>query len=203
VTSAALSTLLAGLLFGLSLIVAIGAQNTFVLQQGLLRRHVTAVVAICAASDVALIGAGVAGASVALDGREWLLTTVRIAGAAFLLTYAALAVRRLGRPAQLPAGGHRPTSAGSVIAVCLAFTWLNPAVYLDTVVLLGSVANSRGPGEWWFGLGAALGSIVWFVGLGFGARLLTPLFARRAAWRALDGFVAVVMTITAGRILLG
>jgi L-lysine exporter family protein LysE/ArgO len=194
---------LAGLQFGLSLIVAIGAQNTYVIRQGIARAHVPTVVVICAVSDVILIAAGVAGLGAVVGHHHGLLLTVRVVGAAFLFGYAALAARRALRPGRRTAGG--PAAASSwpaVVATCLAFTWLNPAVYLDTVVLLGSVA-ATGPDPWWFGGGAALGSIAWFAGLGFGARLLAPVFRRPGAWQALDVFVAVVMAVTAARVLVG
>jgi L-lysine exporter family protein LysE/ArgO len=193
---------MAGLVFGLSLIVAIGAQNTFVLRQGALRQHVVTVVVICSLSDAILIAAGVAGASAAVAGRQWLLTAVRGLGAALLFAYGAVATRRALRQPTVT-GGPRTTrsSRAAVIGACLAFTWLNPAVYLDTVVLLGSVANTRPGHQWWFGGGAALGSILWFAALAFGAGLLAPVLKRPGAWRMLDAFVAVIMTATALRVL--
>jgi L-lysine exporter family protein LysE/ArgO len=194
---------LAGLLFGLSLLVAIGAQNAYVIRQGIARAHVPTVVAICAVSDVILIAAGVAGLGAVVGHAHGLLLTVRLLGAAFLLGYAALAARRALRPGPRVADGSAATSSWpAVAATCLAFTWLNPAVYLDTVVLLGSVAATR-PDPWWFGGGAAVASIAWFAGLGFGARLLAPVFRQHRAWRAMDVFVAVVMTVTAARVLAG
>ncbi len=135
---------LAGLLFGLSLIVAIGAQNTYVIRQGIARAHVPTVVTICAVSDVILIAAGVAGLGAVVGHARGLLLTVRLLGVAFLLGYAALAARRALRPGPGTADGAAATSTWrAVAAACLAFTWLNPAVYLDTVVLLGSVAATR------------------------------------------------------------
>ncbi len=194
---------LAGLLFGLSLIVAIGAQNTYVIRQGIARAHVPTVVTICAISDVILIAAGVAGLGAVVGHARGLLLAVRLLGAAFLLGYAALAARRALRPGTKIADGAAATpSWPAVVATCLAFTWLNPAVYLDTVVLLGSVAVTR-PDPWWFGGGAAVASVAWFAGLGFGARLLAPVFRQQRAWRAMDVFVAVVMTVTAARVLAG
>jgi L-lysine exporter family protein LysE/ArgO len=195
---------LAGLQFGLSLIVAIGAQNTYVIRQGIARAHVPTVVVICAVSDVILIAAGVAGLGAVVGHHHGLLLTVRVVGAAFLFGYAALAARRALRPPGPGMAGGAPTTSSwpAVVATCLAFTWLNPAVYLDTVVLLGSVA-ATGPDPWWFGGGAAVASIAWFAGLGFGARLLAPVFRRRRAWQAMDVFVAVVMTVTAARVLVG
>ena len=194
---------IAGLLFGLSLIVAIGAQNTYVIRQGIARAHVPTVVTICAVSDVILIAAGVAGLGAVVGHARGLLLIVRLLGAAFLLGYAALAARRALWPGNRIDGDAAATSSWpAVAATCLAFTWLNPAVYLDTVVLLGSVAATR-PDPWWFGGGAAVASIAWFAGLGFGARLVAPVFRQRRAWRALDVFVAVVMTVTAARVLAG
>ncbi|PZR52237.1 amino acid transporter [Xylanimonas oleitrophica] len=204
--SAAALDALTGLGFGLSLIVAIGAQNTFVLRQGLRREHVGAVVAVCMLSDVVLISAGVAGAGALLGAVPWLATVMRWGGAAFLLVYAALAARRALRPtgAALDADtGRVPAGLGSAVGTAMALTWLNPHVYLDTLVLLGSVAGGHGDGRWWFGAGAILGSVVWFTALGYGARLLRPLFARPRAWRVLDGAIAVVMTAIAVGLVAG
>ena len=203
-SSHALVSGLAGLGFGLSLIIAIGAQNAFVLRQGLRREHVLAVVVVCAASDAALIAVGVGGLGALLQLVPWLLVAVRIGGALFLLTYGALAARRAIRPAALAtetSGQSTPLLA--TVATCVALTWLNPHVYLDTVVLLGSVAATHGADRWWFGLGAALGSILWFSILGYGARLLRPVFARPTAWRVLDLLVAIVMVGLAVSLLIG
>jgi L-lysine exporter family protein LysE/ArgO len=185
----------AGLGLGLSLIVAIGAQNAFVLRQGLRLEHVTAVVMVCAVSDAVLILAGVAGNSWLSTRLPDAITAIRLGGAAFLLGYAVLAARRALRPASIAveAGGLR-NGLVATVATCLALTWLNPHVYLDTVLLVGSVADSRGGNRWWFAAGAVVGSLVWFSALGYGARLLRPLFARPAAWRVLDALIAVVMT---------
>ena len=185
---------LAGLGLGFSLIVAIGAQNAFVLRQGLLREHVLMVVAICALSDIALIALGIAGAGAVFTAVPWLVEVVRWAGAAFLFVYGLLAARRAWRPKALTAAAS--SSGAPAIAVAgtvLALTWLNPHVYLDTLVLLGSVGSTHGDDRWWFGLGAGVASILWFTLLGFGARLLAPVFARPLAWRVLDGAIAVVM----------
>jgi L-lysine exporter family protein LysE/ArgO len=184
---------LSGLGFGLSLIIAIGVQNAFVLRQGIRGEHVAAVVAICAISDAILIALGVGGAGALLQGA--LVEGVRWAGAAFLIGYALLAARRAWRPGALHAAGGEASGLRAVIAATLALTWLNPHVYLDTVVLLGSVSATHGDARWWFGLGAMTGSLLWFAGLGFGARLLRRPFARPAAWRALDGAVAVFMGV--------
>ncbi len=201
--SSALLAAASGLGLGLSLIVAIGAQNAFVLRQGLRTEHVAAVVAVCLLSDVVLIAAGTAGAGALVTRVPELLTVVCLAGAAFLLVYGAMAARRAVRPAALVTeeSGRR---AGLLVTVTtgLALTWLNPHVYLDTVVLLGSLASTWDDERWWFAAGAGLGSAVWFTGLGYGARLLRPVFARPAAWRVLDAAIAVVMvTLAVGLVL--
>jgi len=192
---------LSGLGLGLSLIIAIGAQNAFVLRQGLRREHVLLVVAICALSDLALIALGVGGGGLLFTALPVLVEVVRWVGAAFLLVYGLFAARRALRPSRLTASDESPAltrpSTLAVAATCLALTWLNPHVYLDTVVLLGSVASTRGEWRWAFGAGAGLGSILWFSALGFGARLLAPLFARPLAWRVLDALIAVVMVALA------
>jgi L-lysine exporter family protein LysE/ArgO len=191
---AALLALASGLALGLGLIIAIGAQNAFVLRQGLRIEHVAAVVAVCAVSDIVLIGAGVLGAGAVLARLPWLIPVVCFAGAAFLLGYGVLAARRALRPgALLPDSTGARAGLAVTVATCLALTWLNPHVYLDTVVLLGSTASTFGAHRWAFAAGAGLGSVVWFAGLGYGARLLRPVFARPAAWRVLDAGIAVVM----------
>ena len=198
-----LLTALAGFGFGLSLIVAIGAQNAFVLRQGLRREHVLAVVVVCAVSDAVLILLGIAGAGAVIASAPVVLTVVRYAGAAFLFAYGVFAARRALRPTAFTADGPAVRSSlAATLATVLALTWLNPHVYLDTVVLLGSIANTHGDDRWWFGIGAVLGSIVWFTALGFGARLLQPVFARPAAWRVLDAIIAVVMVALAVSLLV-
>jgi L-lysine exporter family protein LysE/ArgO len=190
----ALLAVASGLALGLGLIVAIGAQNAFVLRQGLRVEHVAAVVAVCTVSDLALILAGVLGAGAGLARLPWLLPVVCFAGAAFLVSYGVLAARRALRPGSLlPDAAGTRAGLVATVGTCLALTWLNPHVYLDTVVLLGSMASTYGEHRWHFAIGAGLGSAIWFTGLGFGARLLRPTFARPAAWRVLDGVIAVVM----------
>ena len=194
-TSSAVQAALSGLGFGLSLIVVIGAQNTFVLRQGIRREHVLAVVAVCAVSDVVLIAAGVAGLGAVIRSAPTVLVVARYAGAAFLIGYGILAARRALSPGAItgePSGAS--VALGATLLTCLGMTWLNPNVYLDTVVLLGSFASAyAGAYRWFLAAGAMLGSILWFTGLGFGARLLGPLFARRTAWRALDSVIALIM----------
>jgi len=199
-----LTALLAGLGLGLSLIIAIGAQNAFVLRQGLRREHVLLVVAVCAASDAVLIVAGIAGLGALIEQVEWALIVVRIAGAAFLTWYGIGAVRRALRPKALEAeeGGERMPRRTALLTV-LALTWLNPHVYLDTVVLLGSIGGTYGDQRWWFALGAVAGSILWFTALGFGSRALRLLFAKPVAWRVLDVIIAIVMFALAASLIVG
>jgi L-lysine exporter family protein LysE/ArgO len=196
--------IVSGLGFGFGLIVAIGAQNAYVLRQGLRREHVGIVVALCAGSDLLLIAVGTAGVGALVATNAALLTVVSVVGAAVLLVYGGLALRRAIAPSGLSAQtGGPPVSGRRVMATTLAFTWLNPHVYLDTVVLLGSVSAGYGAGRWWFALGAAAASIVWFSVLGFGARLARPLFERPAAWRVLDVIIAAVMVTIAVGLLRG
>lgn len=275
------SSVVAGLGFGLALIVAIGAQNAFVLRQGLRRERVGAVVAVCALSDLVLIAVGVAGVGTVIASSRPLTIVMTVLGAGVLLTYGALAARRAVRgdaaldvtptphladrhlapvPApdavtQVPVGGVRagsgsgsapgsalasaPGSAasshpaertlapvpdvdpvsqvpvgggagsaqvgrrwGGVVATAFALTWLNPHVYLDTVVLLGSVAAGHGDARWWFAAGAGVASVAWFTTLGYGAALLRPVFARPGAWRVLDAGIALVMVGIATRLVV-
>ena len=230
------SSALAGLGLGLSLIIAIGAQNVFVLRQGIRREHVFAVAAICALSDLTLIVVGVSGVGAVLEAVPWLVDVIRWAGAAFLVGYGVLAARRALKPGGEAlvaseaedldtAGGASsidgafagPGTSETVIApvrtrpvrstlaaavlTCLALTWLNPHVYLDTVFLLGSVANTHGDGRWAFAAGAGIASIVWFFTLAYGARLLGGVLASTRAWRILDAIIAVVM-VTLGVMLV-
>lgn len=202
-------TLLAGLGFGLSLIVAIGAQNAFVLRQGVRREHVGLVVAVCAASDVVLYLAGTAGLGALVVSHPAVVEVARWAGAAVVLGYGALAARRAfrGDEAGLAAASDGAVAdagrrARPVLLTALALTWLNPHVYLDTVVLQGSLAASHGDGRWLFTAGAVVSSVLWFVGLGYGARLLAPVLARPGAWRVVDGVVAVIMLVVAVSLVL-
>jgi L-lysine exporter family protein LysE/ArgO len=193
-----LTAAVTGLLTGLSLIVAIGAQNAFVLRQGLVRDRVGVVVAICTASDVALILAGVAGVGAVVAHAGWALTVVRWLGVAFLTAYGVLSLLRARSPQSLHAEVPRETSLAGVALRATALTWLNPHVYLDTVLLLGSLAASHGEtGRWWFAGGACSASVVWFVLLGYGARLLSPLLARPRAWQLLDVLIGLTMLAVA------
>ncbi len=199
----ALLAALSGLALGLSLIVAIGSQNAFVLRQGLLAQRTGAVVLVCVLSDAVLITAGVAGAGAVVRSAPGVLDVVRFAGAAFLAAYGVLAARRALHPQALdPRGGGAPASLAATVGTALALTWLNPHVYLDTVVLLGSIAQNHPGRQWWFAAGAALGSALWFTALGYGAALLRPLFARPRAWQVLDALIALVMFTLAASLLL-
>ncbi|MEU0179283.1 LysE/ArgO family amino acid transporter [Streptomyces massasporeus] len=195
----------AGFGTGLSLIVAIGAQNAFVLRQGIRRQAVLAVVAICAVSDAALIALGVGGVGAVVVKWPAALTVVGWVGGAFLLVYGALAARRVLRPGgdALRTEGEAAGSVRRAVLTCLAMTWLNPHVYLDTVFLLGSVAADHGELRWTFGLGAVLASLCWFTALGFGARMLGRFLAKPAAWRVLDGLVAATMIVLGAVLIVG
>jgi L-lysine exporter family protein LysE/ArgO len=196
---------LAGLLLGASLIVAIGAQNAFVLRQGLLRAHRFPVALFCALSDALLIAAGVGGLGIAVGQHPRLLALIACIGALVLAWYGVQALRRAFHPQVLTPDAHADTgNVWRVIATCAGFTWLNPHVYLDTVLLIGSLA-SPWP-VWWprmmFAVGAATASFIWFFSLAFGARLLAPLFRKPIAWRVLDVLIAIVMWGIAIKLLL-
>ncbi|MCW2747199.1 MAG: amino acid transporter, partial [Nocardioidaceae bacterium] len=196
---------LTGVGSGLALIVALGAQNVFVLRQGIRRAHVGAVVAVCALSDAVLIMLGTLGVGAVVEDHPDALQIARIGGACFLLAYGLMAARRVWRPSGPEPGAKIPTSSWRVaVLTCVAFTWLNPHVYLDTVVLLGSIANTHGPsGRWIFAVGAVCASVAWFSALGYGARFMSRVFERPQAWRVLDGLVAVVMVTLALSLVAG
>lgn len=197
------AALISGFLVSLSLIAAIGAQNAFVLRQGLRREHVGAVVAVCALSDAVLIAAGVAGFGAASRMAPWLADAMLWAGVAFLVVYGALRFRAAwqGGESLMPANAA-PAPLAKVLATCLVLTWANPHVYLDTVMLLGSISAQYAPHSLSFGIGAAAGSLAFFSALGFGARLLAPAFARPRAWVMLEVVVGCTMwAIAAGLVL--
>jgi len=192
-----------GLLTGLSLIVAIGAQNAFLLRQGLRRVRVGAIVAVCTLSDFVLIIAGVSGIGAVVQHAAWALVVVRWIGVAFLTGYGLSSAWRARRRSALTAAPDDSRSRGAVVRRAFAFTWLNPHVYLDTVVLLGSIANAHGPsGRWWFAAGAGTASVLWFTGLGFGARLAAPLLATARAWQILDLLIGATMVLLALKLAL-
>jgi L-lysine exporter family protein LysE/ArgO len=193
-----LAALVAGLLTGLSLIVAIGAQNAFVLRQGLLRQYVGPVVAVCAVSDLVLIAGGVAGIGAIVQHAPTALTVVRWLGVAFLAAYGVRSLWRARRAEALAAASQTEPRLRGALGQAVALTWLNPHVYLDTVLLLGSIAAHHGPtGKWWFAAGAGAASIVWFTGLGYGARLAAPLLARPRSWQVLDVLIGLTMLLIA------
>ena len=199
-----IEALIHGYLTSLSLILAIGAQNAFVLRQGLRREHVLAVVLVCAGADALLIAAGVAGFGAAQALVPWLGTAMRWGGVAFLLVYGALRFRAAlrGGEALQPSSGVA-VSLRRVLATCLVLTWANPHVYLDTVVLMGSISAQYAPYQAAFGVAAALGSFSFFAALGFGARLLAPVFARPAAWVWLEVVVGATLWGIAATLAFG
>lgn len=192
------SAALSGFLLGASLIIAIGAQNAFVLRQGLLRQHVFIICLICALSDALLITAGVAGLGTLISQSPQLITAVTIGGAAFLFWYAYGAFKRALHPEAMHANKQTGGSLKTAVMTALALTFLNPHVYLDTVVLLGSLSSRfEGESRIAYGAGAAIASFLWFFALGYGARLLQPIFAKPAAWRVLDVLIGVIMSLIA------
>jgi len=190
-----------GFATGLTLIIAIGAQNAFVLRQGIRREHVLPVVLVCALADAILISAGAAGLGVLVEKYGAVTELIRYGGVAFLLGYAVLAARRAARPGTLAPSERAAGSARAALLTCLAFTFLNPHVYLDTVVLLGSLAHQQ-DGPWLFVAGAVTASFTWFFALGYGARSLGRFFAHPRSWRILDGVIAAVMAALAARLLM-
>ncbi len=197
-----MSSALSGFALGLSLILAIGAQNAFVLRQGLRGEHVLAVVLACAMSDAVLVAAGVAGFGVLVEAAPWIEPVFRWAGAAFLVVYGGRAAWSAFRGGVALEAGAAAGGLGRALATCLALTWLNPHVYLDTLVLLGSI-GAQAASPVMFGAGAVVASFVWFFALGYGAALLRPVFARPVAWRVLDAGIALVMWAIAASLLSG
>jgi L-lysine exporter family protein LysE/ArgO len=188
-----------GFALSATLIIAIGAQNAFVLRQGIRKEHVAPIVAFCAVADLLLIGVGVAGLAGILGDSPTLVALLTIAGSAFLVWYGIRALQRALLPQSLrAAAGNEPLSLGNAMAQAAGFTLLNPHVYLDTVLLMGSIGTRQPPDmRIWFVGGAACASGVWFTTLGFGARLLAPIFARPRAWQVLDTLVGLTMLILA------
>ncbi len=200
-----LNAFLTGFGTGFSLILVIGAQNAFVLRQGLLRTHVFWVCLTCALSDTVLIAAGVAGFGGLSAAVPWAIAGLTWGGAAFLAVYGALSLRRAFHPGALRAADQGTGSLRTALLPCLALAWLNPHVYLDTVGLIGAVSTGfpGWAGKLAYGGGATLASFVFFFGLGYGARLLAPVFARPRAWAVLDVAIAVVMWSIAITLILG
>ncbi|MFN4154796.1 MAG: LysE/ArgO family amino acid transporter [Paracoccaceae bacterium] len=199
-----MTTLLAGFLTSLSLIAAIGAQNAFVLRQGLRREHLLPVVLTCALSDALLIAAGVAGFGTLTALAPWITSVMLYAGAAFLIAYGALRFRAAARGGESlqPAPGTT-ASLGRTLATVLVLTWANPHVYLDTVVLLGAISAQYAPQHWTFAAAAIAGSFAFFTALGFGARLVAPLFANPKAWVWLELVIGTTMWLIAAALIAG
>jgi L-lysine exporter family protein LysE/ArgO len=202
-----LQLMLLGFGASLTLIVAIGAQNAYLLRLGVEGRGriLVTVILICALSDAILIAAGVAGIGAVIEAAPAATDVVRVLGAIFLISYGVMAARRAIRP-QAMVVDESPADASmkAIILTTLALTWLNPHVYLDTVMLLGSIANQQGETDrWWWAAGAMAASFAWFFILGYGARLLKPLFARPAAWRVLDWLIAFVMVSLGAGLIVG
>ncbi len=188
-----LSIFLTGVLTGLALIVAVGAQNAFVLRQGIRGEHVLPVIVVCMLSDVVAITAGVAGFGVVLERWPAVLPVAQVGGGLYLLAFGVQSAMRAWRPVALDAEGGSSMTVRRAVLLTLALTWLNPHFYLDAILMLGTVANSFDDQRWWFCAGALAASAVWFPTLGFGARALRGVFARPSAWRVLDSGIAVVM----------
>ncbi len=200
-TVSGMTTALLGFATGAALIIAIGAQNAYVLRQGLRREHIGIVVAICALSDLVLILAGVAGIGAVSRLHPAVLELLRFGGAAYLAWFGVRSLWSARKASGLVAS--IPRGAGSVALTAVALTWLNPHVYLDTVLMLGSVANQHGPvGRWQFATGAVTASLVWFTGLGLGARALAPRLASPRLWQAIDVVVGITMLSIAAMLLV-
>lgn len=185
--------LLPGFLTGLSLIIAIGAQNAFVIKQGLLRQHVLLIVLICAISDAVLIFLGTGGLGALVQSNQGLLEVIRWFGVAYLTWFGIKSVKSAFTNQSLEASESPTVSALKVATTALALTWLNPHVYLDTVILLGSVANQFDSNRWYFAIGASVASVLWFTVIGFGARAASKYMSRTIFWKILDSLIAVVM----------
>ena len=191
-----------GLLTGLTLIVAIGAQNAFVLRQGLTRRFVAPVVLVCALSDIALIAAGVAGIGTVIEQASWAITVVRWFGVVFLTWYGLRSLLNARHPQTLAAAERGAPTLKAALTTAAAFTFLNPHVYLDTVLMLGSIANQQDH-RWWFAVGAMAASVLWFSLIGFGARAGQRFFATPRAWQILDVLIGLTMLAIALKLALG
>ena len=192
-----------GFFTGLSLIVAIGAQNAFLLRLGLARNHIFTAVAICAISDALLIALGIGGLGVIVEQSDLALEIVKWIGVTYLLIFALRSFWKARFPDALLPSEQTTRKLSAVVAATLAFTFLNPHVYLDTVLLVGSIGNQYGPDRWWFALGAAIASATWFISLGFGSRALAPLMSRASTWRILDTAIGIIMLLIAARLIVG
>lgn len=185
--------LIPGFFTGLSLIVAIGAQNAFVIKQGLLRQHVLLIVAICAVSDAALIFLGIGGLGALVQSNTSVLEVIRWFGVLYLTWFGIKSIRSALTNQSLVASESGTTSAKKIATTVLALTFLNPHVYLDTVILLGSVGNQFNEDRWFFAVGASVASFAWFSTIGFGARAASKYMSKPIFWKILDSAIAVVM----------
>ncbi|MGB3699396.1 MAG: LysE family transporter [Gordonia sp. (in: high G+C Gram-positive bacteria)] len=203
-TNTYLLALLTGLVTGTGLIIAIGPQNVFVIRQGISGSHVLPVIGVCVASDIVLISAGTAGLGAVVTAHPEMVSAAKLVGGGYLIVLGAFAARRAWRAAPLATPGattERTASLWMALGTALALTWLNPHTYLDTVLTLGSLANSHADARWAFTLGACIASLLWFLMLGLGARRMAPVFASVRAWRALDTAIAVVMSLLGGLLI--
>ncbi len=185
--------LLSGLFTGLSLIIAIGAQNAFVIRQGLTKKYVFTVVAICTLIDASLIALGIAGLGAVISGLPWLLEVIRWVGVAYLVWFGIKSLISATKSQSLDAAGVESKSAAKVVTTVLVMSLLNPHVYLDTVIFVGGVGNTFGANRWWFAAGAMLASLLWFFSIGYGAKAASGLMSRPIFWKVLDTLIAVVM----------
>lgn len=189
----------AGLAAGFGLIIAIGAQNAFVIRQGLARNHVGLIVLVCAVSDIALIFSGVAGLGAVIQALPWLLAVMRWGGVAYLLWFGIRTLRSVFKSEHLNSDGTVATlTIRQALVTTLMLTWLNPHVYLDTVIFLGSIGNQFANGRWWFAVGAGCASVIWFTGIGYGAKAASRLLAKPVFWKVLDSVIALMMFTLAG-----
>ena len=194
--SDSLSLLFLGATTTISLVAVIGAQGTFVLRQGIMGRHITPILVFCILSDALMIGLGVVGLGALLDAAPWFIEVFRYVGAVFLAWFGFEAGRRVFTPHSIVVDDEQGDSQSlkAALLTTAAVTYLNPHAWLDTTILLGSLANAQGdPGRWWYYLGCCCGSLIWFLVLGYGSRLLRPLFARPSASRVLDGATVLLM----------
>jgi L-lysine exporter family protein LysE/ArgO len=198
------ATYVTGMTVGLSLIVAIGAQNAFVLRQGIRKEYVFSVVVACALSDAILIVIGVTSFQKVIEISPWLDPVMRYGGAAFLVWYGCKSLFSAWKSTgALEIANGTTASFVKTMAMCLALTWLNPHVYLDTVVLLGTISTRFPSDQFEFAAGAVTGSFLFFFTLGYGARWLRPIFSRPAAWRILEAVIAIIMWLIAFKLLRG
>ena len=184
---------LPGFFTGLSLIIAIGAQNAFVIRQGLTRRHVFAVVAICTIIDASLIALGIGGLGAAISGLPWLLEVIRWFGVAYLTWFGIKSVISATKSQTLDPSGVESKSVGKVIATVVTLSLVNPHVYLDTVIFVGGVGNTFGENRWYFAFGAMLASLIWFTSIGYGAKAASRFMSKPIFWKILDAVIAVIM----------